>query len=143
MLSQVLEDVLSSNIETTGRPFGPEGAVGKIGTDLRRVLDKSRIFQYVAGAMCVALFVVYLILVVLHHDDTIKLGAFSSVFGISIAGLITVMMRMADQQVQSGMLLSLISCLPQDEVLPAFKALLDHERKAKNSTTRKSSVQGG
>jgi hypothetical protein len=86
--------------------------------------------------MCVSLFIVYLFLIIAYNQDTTRLVAFSAIFGISLAGLITAMMRMAADQVQSAMLLALVSELPQDEILPAMKALLEHERKMKTKGTR-------
>lgn len=140
MLSRAIKQVLSNTFEESGRPFGSGGAVGRIATDLQAVMRQSTLFQYVAALMCVTLFIVYLVLVVRSDGDSIKLAALSTAFGISIAGLIASMMRMADRQVQSGTLLSLISALPQDDVLPALKALLDHERKqeagSRSSTKR-------
>lgn len=128
MLSKAVESVLSNAIKPKGREFGGGGVVGQISDDLKQVQDRSRLFQYLAAVMIVVLFVAYLILLALHHNDTVKFAAYSSVFGISIAGLIATMIRMADGQAQSGILLSLISGLPQDEALPALKAILDHNQ---------------
>ena len=139
MLSRTVEEILSAALDSQGRAFGPgERGVAQIGSGLKDVLAKSRIFLYGAGGMCVILFFVYIILIIHDHQDTTKLVALSSAFGISIAGLIATMMRMADRQVQSGMLLALISGLPQDEILPAFKALLDHDRRMKGLKSKTS-----
>ena len=128
MLAEPIKRILAGAVAGSGRQFGSGGAIGGVADGLQDVMAKSRIFLYGAGAMCIALFIVYLVLIVLHHQDTTKLAAFSSVFGISIAGLIATMMRMARSQVQSGILLALVSGLPQDDVLPALKAVLTNAK---------------
>src|SRR3954470_9984036 len=113
MFSKSVGDILISAVDPKGRQFGNKTAVVD---QLRKTSTRSSLFLYGAAAMCLAVFVVYLYLIVLHYQDTTKMAALSSIFGISLAGLIATMTSMAREQAQTGMLMALIAELPQDEV---------------------------
>jgi hypothetical protein len=133
MLSKSLSDIVANAVDAKSRQFGNRTAVAD---QLKKTSARSSLFLYGAAAMCLILFVVYLCLIVLANQDTTKLAALSTLFGVSLAGLIATMMRLAREQAETGMLLALVAELPQDEVLDAMKALLDHARKM-NSKTKK------
>jgi hypothetical protein len=79
---------------------------------------------YGAAAMSGVLFVVMIVLIIQYRDDVKALTTLSTVFGTSIAGLITLVVRMSKSVTQAGILLAMVSQLPDEDVLEAMKALL-------------------
>src|SRR5262249_17907905 len=79
---------------------------------------------YAAATMAAALFVVMVVFIIRYRDDVQTLTELSAVFGTSIAGLITVVVRMSKSVTQAGILLAMVSQLPEEDVLEAMKALL-------------------
>lgn len=111
--------------------FGP-GDSTLLAELLRNTQAHSLRLLYGAVAMAVVLFVIMVGLVINYREHAAIVTALSEVFGMSIAGLITLVFRMSKSVTQAGLLLALVSNLQGSDVLEAMRAILKADDEAKD-----------
>jgi hypothetical protein len=120
-----------------------EGPAGGLGTKQTRVdllsaaQNHSVRLLYGAAGMAAILFIVMIFFMVWYREDTAALAGLSAVFGGSIAGLITLVVKMSSSATQAGLLLALMSQLPREDALAALKAVLRADDEARNEQSPK------
>lgn len=120
-----------------GAPVGGLGGAQTRSELLSQAQAHSVKLLYGAAGMAVVLFVVMMFFMVWYRDDTVALAGLSAVFGCSIAGLITLVVKMSSSATQAGLLLALMSQLPREDALEALKAVLRADAKSRKEPSSK------
>lgn len=120
-LTTPIRVALKSHLQV--RDFGG-GSKGNLFSLLQNAQLHSLRFLYGAAAMAAILFVVMVFFIVYFREDPTILAGLSAVFGTSITGLIVLVVQMSKSVTQAGILLAMVSQLPDEDILEAIKALL-------------------
>lgn len=133
LLTGPVRAALEGRTRTSG--FGPDGGRADVAFLLGHALSHSVRLLYGAAAMAAIVFVVMIVLIVYYRDDLTILAGLSAAFGTGIAGLVTLVVRMSKSVTQAGVLLALVSQLPDEDALEALKALLRADSSTRTSDT--------
>jgi hypothetical protein len=100
------------------------GKASELGIFLRNAQRHSIRLGYVATAMAVCLFVLMVVLLVMLRENAALLTALGAVLGTSLAGTIRMVVKTSSAVTQAGLLSALVSQLPSEDALEAFRAVL-------------------
>lgn len=134
MLEKSIRGAVESQVDA---PVGGLGGAQTRAELLSAAQHHSVKLLYGAATMAVALFIVMIFFMVWYRDDTAALAGLSAVFGCSIAGLITLVVKMSNSATQAGLLLALMSQLPREDALEALKAVIRADDKARDGQSPK------
>ncbi len=138
MLSKNVHKALERVTTSSSKDFGSRGGVS-LSKDFKTIQSNSQSFFYVAAVMCVLIFVLVIYLILKNQNNVTYLTAIYAIGGASLAGLVTLMIKIGKAYVESSVILIIIFNLPKDDVLPALKAL--RSDKDKPTDTQKSQKQ--
>ena len=124
MLTKKVHEVLERAINPSSRDFGRDGDETSVSNELKKIQTNSKRFFYAAAVMCVLIFLLIMYIILTNQKDIRYLTAIYSIGGVSLAGLVTLMIRLGKTYTESSLVLILASKLPTDDVCPVLNALL-------------------
>jgi len=122
MLTKKVREVLERATNPSFRDFG--GDESSVSNELKNIQTHSKRFFYAAAMMCVLIFLLIMYLILTNQKDVRYLTAVYSIGGVSLAGLVTLMIRLGKTYTESSLVLVLASKLPTDDVRPVLNTLL-------------------
>lgn len=96
--------------------------------DLIAVRNSTRLLCFVCAGMVVALFVAAAMVIVAHPERPRSTGSISAAFGVSSAGLIAWMAKLARDNARTGMLLALVEHIDEATLRTTVTVLLKELR---------------
>lgn len=124
MLTKKVHETLERALNQYARDFGGGGSGLSLPKELKAIQTNSQRLFYGAAVMCALIFLLILYLILTNQTDIAYLSAVYSLGGVGLAGLVTLMIKLARSFTESSLALVLASRLPTDEVRPVLNALL-------------------
>ncbi len=124
MLTKKVREVLERATNPSSRGLGGEDDGFDLSKELKTIQANSRWIFFAAAVMCVLIFLLIIYLILTNQKDIRYLTAVYSIGGVSLAGLVTLMIKLGKTYTESNLVLVLASKLPTDDVLPVLNALL-------------------
>ncbi len=136
MLTKKVRKVLERATNPSSRGFGGDGDEASVSNELKNIQTHNKRFFYAAALMCVLIFLLIMYLILTNQKDVRYLTAVYSIGGVSLAGLVTLMIRLGKTYTESSLVLILVSKLPTDDVRPVLNALLAGSKSAGSQDTQ-------
>lgn len=130
MLTKNVREILERAANPSSRGFGGEGNGFDLSKELKTIRTDSKRFFYAAAVMCALIFLLIIYLILNNQKDIRYLTAIYSIGGVSLAGLVTLMIRLGKAYTESSLVLVLVSKLPTDDVRPVLNILLSGNKPA-------------
>lgn len=124
MLTKKVQEALERALNPYSRDLGGGGNGFSLSKELKVIQKNSQRFFYGAAAMCALIFLLILYLILTNQEDIAYVSAVYSIGGVGLAGLVTLMIKLAKAFTESNLTLVLASRLPTDDVRAVLNALL-------------------
>lgn len=124
MLTKKVREVLERATNPYSRGLGTDDDEFGLLKELKTIQVNSKWFFFAAAVMCVLIFLLIIYLILTNQNDIRYLTAVYSIGGVSLAGLVTLMIKLGKTYTESSLVLVLASKLPTDDIRAVLNALL-------------------
>jgi len=135
MLSKNIRQALEAATKSSSMELGTNAGSADPADRFKTIQRTATKFFGAAAAVCVLIFLVVVYLILIHRDDIKFLTAVQTIGGISLSGLVTLMIRLAKSYSEATVIWILASKLPTDDIRPTLNALLTGDKNNQETVT--------